>query len=165
MSLPGGTVTSSIIWEALFPCCTSPARDLQSRPAPPFQTGLSELPYLIPLSASRCGNPDDLLLPYLLSADQVLLCQQRSISISLRLSNLLPFHHEFLLSLYELDGHFLFLFSFFENHFLSLTNHLMDQRELPFARLCQVSAFSFVNRLASHVVYLPTQKGRELGKA
>lgn len=41
----------------------------------------------------------------------------------------------------------------------------MDQRELPFARVCQISAFSFVNRLASHVVYLPAQRGRELGKA
>lgn len=120
---------------------------------------------MTPLSASLCGDPDDLLLPFPLSAAQVILCQQRSISISLRLSNLLPFHHEFLLSLYELDGHFFFLFSFFENHFLSLTNHQMDQRELPFARVCQISAFSFINRLSSHVVYLPTQKGRELGKA
>lgn len=118
---------------------------------------------------SICEDPDDLLLPFPLPAAQVILCQQRSISISLRLSNLLPFHHEFLLSLYELDGHFFLsfflLFFFFENHFLSLTNHQMDRRELPFARECQVSAFSFVNRLASQVVYFPTQKGRELGKA
>lgn len=121
------------------------------------------------LSASLCGDPGDLLLPFPLPTAQAILCQQRSISISLRLSNLLPFHHKFLLSSYELDGHFfflfLFLFFFFENHFLSLTNHQLDQRELPFPRVCQISAFSFVNRLASHVVYLPTQKGRELRKA
>lgn len=30
---------------------------------------------------------------------------------------------------------FFFFFFLNENHFLSLTNHQMDQRELPFARL------------------------------
>jgi len=90
----------------------------------------------------------------------VILCQQRSISISLRLSNLLPFHHEFLLSLYELDGHFFLSFFFFENHFLSLTNHQMDQRELPFARVCQISAF-FLCKQISQSCGVPSYSERQ----
>lgn len=90
----------------------------------------------------------------------IILCQQRSISISLRLSNLLPFHREFLLSLYELDGHFFFSFFFFENHFLSLTNHQMDQRELPFARVCQISAF-FLCKQISQSCGVPSYSERQ----